>query len=57
MVGIKPWHFINEKPVPDNTTDAKWINQFHLGATSYPMLMSSMRRKGAAIKANQGPRS
>ena len=55
--GIKPWHFINEMPVAPNVTYAKWINQFHLGATGYPQLMKTMRNKGAAIKAKAGPHS
>ena len=42
-----PRHFINEKPVPPTAPNSKFTNQFHLGATSYPMLMSSLREKGS----------
>ena len=57
VIGMKPWHFANEHAVPANATDAVWINQFHLGATSYPSLMASLRTKGAAVKAKHGPNS
>ena len=55
VVGIKPWHFINEKKVPSNATNAKFTNQFHLGATSYPTLMKTLQQKGRALKAKVGP--
>jgi hypothetical protein len=55
VIGIKPWHFVNEMPVPANSSNAGFVNQFHLGATGYPQLMQAMETKGAAIKAKSGP--
>jgi hypothetical protein len=57
VIGMKPWHYINEHAVPANASSAVWINQFHLGATSYPSVIGSLRTTVAATKAKHGPNS
>lgn len=55
VVGIKPWHFNNDSPINGSSPSARWQNQFHLGAISYPKLMAQLARYGAMIKAAGGP--
>ena len=49
--GFKPWHFNNDTATPAS----KWLNQFHLGAISYPKLMARLLHYGSMIKAKAGP--
>jgi hypothetical protein len=57
VVGIKPWHFNNDPPINGSSPSARWRNQYHLGAVSYPKLMARLTHYGTMIKAAGGPQA
>ena len=47
IIGIKPYHYwMNEPGVPANRSNSQFINQFALGATSYPTSWPRCAPKG-----------
>eukprot|EP01043_Picozoa_sp_COSAG02_P032731 COSAG02_NODE_2201_length_9535_cov_20.999364_5_plen_396_part_00 len=50
VIGIKPWHFNNDHSVNGSSPSARWQNQYHLGAISYPKLMRQVARYGAMLQ-------
>ena len=55
IVGIKPYHYMDEPRANSAAPNAKFTNQFSNGATRYPLLMRSIREKGQALKQVVGP--
>jgi hypothetical protein len=55
VIGIKPYHYMDEPRANPASPNSKFSNQFSNGATRYPLLMHSIREKGQALKRAVGP--